>query len=257
LTERYRQPTRKTIIGVCHLAPLPGSPQAATLDRALDRALKDAKALESGGVHALIVENYGDRPFTAGRVGPETVAALTRIAAEIRKAVRIPIGINVLRNDARSALAIAHVVGAEFIRVNVLSGVYVAGEGMLVGEAAELLRYRKTLGARVQLYADVLVKHAHPLAPTPIATLARDTAYRAGADVLVVTGAETGLEPDVKTIHAIRDAVPDRPIFVGSGLTPDNMELLQEADGAIVGTYFKAGGHVDPRRVRRLMRETR
>jgi membrane complex biogenesis BtpA family protein len=252
---------KKRIIGVCHLLPLPGSPDARPLDRVLDRALADARALAQGGVDAVIVENYGDRPFSAGPVDSITVASMSVVAREIRRAVPIPIGINVLRNDARSALSIAHAVGAEFIRVNVLTGVYVAGEGMLSGDAASLLRLRKSLGSTVKIYADVLVKHAHPIAPTPVATLARDTAYRAKADVLVVTGAETGREPDIKTLQAVRAAVPDRPILVGSGLTPDSMDLLDEASGAIVGTYFKKGGRtespVDVRRVKTLVRGTR
>lgn len=252
----------KQIIGVCHLAPLPGSPAPGpTLDRVIELALKDAEALDRGGVGAIIVENYGDRPFTAGTVGPETVSALTRVALQVRRAVRIPIGINVLRNDARSGLAIAHVVGADFIRVNVISGVYVAGEGMLVGDAAGLLRYRKSLGSRVRIYADVLVKHAHPLAPAPVAALARDAAYRAMADALVVTGTETGREPDRETLRAVKEAVPDRPILIGSGLTPENVDLLSDASGAIVGTYFKIGGKttaaVDPRRVRALIARVR
>lgn len=246
---------KKQIIGVCHLAPLPGSPSAVPLKQAVERALRDARALR--GVDAVIVENFGDRPFPAGPAGPETVAAMTVAAREIQRVLRVPLGINVLRNDARSALAVAHAVGADFIRVNVLCGVYVAGEGLLTGDAAALLRFRRSLGSRVKIYADLLVKHAQPLAPAPIATLARDTAYRAMADALIVTGAETGREPDRGTLQAVRSAVPDRPILVGSGLTPDNIDLLSAADGAIVGTAFKAGGRtsapVDARRVKAFL----
>jgi membrane complex biogenesis BtpA family protein len=252
---------RKRILGVCHLLPLPGSPRARPMKQVLQRALDDARALERGGVDGIVVENYGDRPFAAGAVGPETVASMAAIASEIRRAVRPPLGVNILRNDARSAMAVAHAAGAEWIRVNVLAGAYVAGEGLLIGDAAGLLRYRESLDCRVRIFADLLVKHAQPLAPAPVESLARDLAYRAGADALIVTGAETGREPDRITLRAVRQAVPDREILVGSGLHPDNMDLLEDADGAIVGTWFKAGGRteapVDVRRVRALMRRIR
>lgn len=254
----YAIPTvAKRIIGVCHLEALPGSPRSRlSMERIEQLAVKDARALARGGVDAVIVENFGDRPF-APSVGPETVAAMTAVSREIRRAVDVPLGINVLRNDVKAALAVAHAVGAEFIRVNVLAGVYVSGEGMLVGNAAEVLRFRKSLGSRVRIYADVLVKHAQPFPAAPTSTLARDTAYRALADALIVTGPETGIEPDAKTLQAVRTAVPDRPLFIGSGLTPDTIELLAFADGAIVGTSFKSRNRVDLRRVKDLVSKIR
>lgn len=251
----------KRIIGVIHLPALPGSPKhELPVDEIVKRAVRDAKALE--GVDALIIENFGDTPFTPGTVEPQVVSVLTRVAMEVRQAANLPVGINVLRNDAVSALAVALAVGAEFVRVNVLTGVYAAGEGLLVGNAHEILRYRKRIGCSAHLFADVLVKHAQPLGPINVPQMARDTAYRGGADALVVTGTATGKEPDSETVQMIRNAVPDKPLYIGSGLTPENAgKLLRHADGAIVGTAFKAGGKVtnpvDRNRVRRLLEQIR
>ena len=71
----------------------------------IDRALADAQALIEGGLDALLVENFGDVPFAPGRAEAATVAALSVAASAIRAAwPATPLGINVLRNDARSAL---------------------------------------------------------------------------------------------------------------------------------------------------------
>lgn len=251
----------KRIIGVCHLLPLPGSPRyGGSLRRVIERAERDAKALR--GVDAIIVENYGDAPFLPDRVEPVTVAALTRVAEVVRAAARVPIGINLLRNDAVGALAIATAVEAEFIRVNVLTGVSAAGEGVLIGEAHRVLRARARWNSKAAIWADVRVKHAAPLGIQDPEVLAREAADRGGADALIVTGTATGRPPDPDSVEAVRRAVPRLPLYVGSGLTERNAEsLLRSADGAIVGSAFKRGGRaenpVDPRRVRRFLAHVR
>jgi len=77
----------RTLIGMLHLQPLPGSPRwEGSMARVIDGALADARALVEGGMDALLVENYGDAPFTAGRVAAATVAGVTAVAGEIRRA---------------------------------------------------------------------------------------------------------------------------------------------------------------------------
>ena len=113
----------RPLIGMVHLAPLPGAPLfAGTMDEVIDAALADARALLDGGCDGMLFENFGDRPFFKERVGPETVAAMTRVIAAVTSAVALPFGVNVLRNDALSALGIAAATGAAFIRVNVHTG---------------------------------------------------------------------------------------------------------------------------------------
>ncbi|WP_339911767.1 BtpA/SgcQ family protein, partial [Symmachiella dynata] len=113
----------KPIIGMLHIPPLPGAPQFGGDVAAIrDHVLRDVDALSAGGVHGLMLENFGDTPFYPGSVPPHTIAHMAALAMEVRRKSNLPLGINVLRNDGRSALAIAHAVGAQFIRVNVLCG---------------------------------------------------------------------------------------------------------------------------------------
>ncbi|NJD09452.1 MAG: BtpA/SgcQ family protein, partial [Gemmatimonadetes bacterium] len=191
---------------------------------------------------------------------PESGAALAVLAREVRGATPLPRGINVLRNDAAAALAIAAATGACFIRVNVHVGSMLTDQGKLTGRAARTLRLRAALGVPVAILADVLVKHAvAPPGLTPAAA-ARDTWYRGLADALVVTGAATGAATDLARIHEVRTAVPGAPLFVGSGVNADSVAgLLAETDGAIIGSAFEHGGRagagVDAERARRLMEQ--
>src|SRR5436305_9160046 len=113
----------RPLFGMVHLAPLPGAPLfGGSLDAVIDAALADARALRDGGADGLVFENFGDRPFFKDRVEARTVAAMTRVIIDVTQEVGIPFGVNVLRNDAASALAIAAATGAAFIRVNVHTG---------------------------------------------------------------------------------------------------------------------------------------
>src|SRR5438067_2116303 len=118
----------KPIIGMLHLDALPGSPlYAGSTQKLREVILDDARKLADGGVHGLMIENFGDTPFFPGRVPSHVVAHMTAIAAEVKRVVpNLPLGINVLRNDGLSALSIAHAVGADYIRVNVLCGARLA-----------------------------------------------------------------------------------------------------------------------------------
>ena len=254
--------TPKPLIGMIHLPPLPGSPRykGEGISGAVNVALRDAKALQKGGIDGLLIENYGDLPFKPTPTDPETVASMTAIGQEVSKQVDLPVGVNVLRNGAISALAIAHVIRARFIRVNVFTESLITDQGIINTCAHDLMRFRKQLGASdIAIFADVRSKHAVPLASRPVEESARDAAYRGLADALIVTGLHTGAEPDRDQLHRIRVSVPDRPILVGSGLTGRNVaKLLREADGAIVGTYLKENGviekPVDEARVKELVR---
>jgi hypothetical protein len=248
------------LIGMVHVAPLPGSPRwAGSMERVVDAAVADARALVEGGMDALLVENYGDAPFTPGRVEAATVAALAVVAGAVRRALPgTPLGVNVLKNDARAALAVACAVGARFIRVNVHAGAVVADQGLVQSDAHATLRERRLLGADVQILADVGGKHAVPLAPVDLEQHARDLVHRGLADGLVVSGQATGAATALADVKRVRGAVPHVRVLVGSGATPDTVaDLLSVADGVIVGTALKRNGDVtapvDRERVRRLV----
>ena len=242
-----------------HLLPLPGAPRYdGSMQQVLDRAARDARALADGGVDGIIVENYGDAPFFPDVVAPVTVAALTRAIEDVRRAVRLPIGVNVLRNDAMAALSVAAVTGAQFIRVNVHTGALLTDQGWITGRAGETLRLRKALDAPVAIYADVLVKHAVPPAGLTIEDAARDAFLRGGADALIVSGTATGAPADIEDVRRVRHALPAAPIWIGSGVTVASVAaLLEVADGVIVGSALqqdgRAGAEVVTDQVRRLV----
>lgn len=251
----------RVVIGMCHLQALPGSPRygGRTAD-VLDAALRDVEALTRGGVHAIMIENFGDAPFYPERAPACVVAHMTAIAARIRSATDVPIGINVLRNDGRSALAVAHAVGARFIRVNVLSHARVADQGVIQAIAHDLLRERAWLAAGdVRIMADVDAKESTPLGvPLPIEDEVDDAIHRGLADAVIVSGANTGAGANLEKVRRARPAAGSTPLFIGSGIRPETVaEFAPWVDGFIVGTSLKrdsvSDAPVDVERVRALL----
>lgn len=244
--------TSPTLIGVVHLAPLPGAPRAAvSMDTIVADAIRDAVEYERAGFDAVIVENFGDAPFYPGPVPPETLAALSIVANAVRSTIQIPTGVNCLRNDGLGAMAIAAAARLQFIRINVLSGAVLADQGIVISNAHDVLRARARLAPNVKILADVAVKHARPLADRPVEDEARDLVHRALADAVIVSGSHTGDAPGVdfvrRVVRAVRGAVP---VLIGSGLSASNVAEFFTKDrfadglpagvaGAIVGTSVK------------------
>ncbi|MFX0096545.1 MAG: BtpA/SgcQ family protein [Candidatus Hodarchaeota archaeon] len=250
----------KAVIGMVHLLPLPGSPQTVSLDTVLKQALDDTKALELGGVDALLIENFGDLPYCPDQVGAETVAAMTYIVSKIAEQTSLPFGINVLRNDGIAALSITSVCSGHFIRVNVLTGVYITDQGIIKGQAYRILRHRTLLNSEVLIFADIHVKHAIPIPKSPIERTARETVNRGLADAVIVTGEETGKPPSLDDVKSVRKSLQKTPILIGSGVDINNIEtFLDLTDGVIVGTSFKVDNDakkpVDIARVRNFMKK--
>jgi membrane complex biogenesis BtpA family protein len=256
----------KPVIGMLHLPPLPGAPlHRDDLPNIRDRLLRDVAALLEGGVNGLMMENFGDVPFYPGRVPAAVVAHVTALAVEVRRAApNVPLGINILRNDGQSALAVAHAAGAQFIRVNVLCGARVTDQGVIQGIAHDLLRERAILGAAdsIRILADVDVKHSAPLARRDLADEVDDTIERGLADGLIVSGAGTGKPTDPAHVAGVKQRAGDVPVFIGSGASIDTVQsYLSHCDGFIVGTTFKRDGiatnEVDPARVREFMQRVK
>lgn len=239
----------KPVIGMLHAPPLPGSPGfAGDFQAAIDHVLRDADTLCAGGVNGLMLENFGDTPFYPARVPQIVIAALGRLAAEIRRQTPLPLGFNVLRNDGLAALALATTHSADMIRVNVLCGARVTDQGLVSGIAHDLLRERATLHApQIRILADVDVKHSAPLGPErPLADEVADLVQRGHADAVIVSGRGTGAAVDPNKLRAVKEAAANTPTLVGSGATATTArELATVADAFIVGTSLKKGG--DPR----------
>ncbi|MEZ4302210.1 MAG: BtpA/SgcQ family protein [Polyangiaceae bacterium] len=237
------------LTGVLHLPPLPGSPRfAGDLAAIAARSAEEAALLETAGFDAVIVENFGDAPFFPGRVDPITVAAMTTCALAVRAAApRLALGINVLRNDAESALAVAACTGATMVRVNVHSGARITDQGVIQGAAHQTVRLRRALGAEhIALLCDVDVKHSASLAARPIEEEAEEVAARGLADAVLVTGTGTGRGVDPEHLRRVASAV-HVPILVASGSTIEALASLRPAHGVIVGTALRKSGRAgDP-----------
>ncbi len=240
----------KALIGMVHVGALPGTPRASeSLDALADRAAEETALLAQAGFDALIIENMHDRPYLRRNVGPEIVAAMTRIGLAVRRAVgALPLGVQILAGANREALAIAHAIGAQFIRAEGFVFAAVADEGLIEeADAGPLLRYRRSIGADgIAVFADIKKKHsAHAItADVDIAATARAAEFFA-ADGLIVTGAATGQPTSLDDLAAVRGA-SSLPVLVGSGANPENLaDLLARADGVIAGSCLKQDGRWD------------
>lgn len=218
------------------------------MDEVLDTAADDAEVLVAAGFRSLMVENFGDVPFFADDVPAETVAAMALAVSRVAE-TGVAVGVNVLRNDAMAALGIAAATGARFVRVNVITGVMYTDQGPIVGKAAQIARARASLAPGVEVWADVMVKHAVAPPGTDPGQMALETIERAGADALIVSGAGTGAELNVAEAQAVRDAMPDDTRLVaGSGVTADNLDrILGVVDTVIVGSNLKVDGDPNKR----------
>ena len=256
-------PTKNPIIGVVHLLPLPTSARwGGSLKAVIERAEQEATALAAGGIDGIIVENFFDAPFTKDQVNPAVISAMTLIVDRLMNLVVVPVGINLLRNDAKGALAIASCVNAQFIRVNVLNGIMATDQGLIEGNAHEILRFRRELGSDIAIFADVLVKHARPLGTPNLTTAVQDTIERSLADAVILSGWATGSPPTIEDLELATAAAKGTPVLIGSGANWDNIgQLMQAADGAIVASSLKRQGMIhetiDPIRVAQFIEAAR
>lgn len=235
----------RPIIGMVHLRPLPESPGFdGDLDAIYAQAGADAQALLAAGVDALIVENLGDEPYLIGEPTAAQMAVMANAAAHIRAMTDRPLGINVQFNAWQSEIALAYACRAQFVRVEVFVDTVISAQGTVQPCSAQITRYRKQLGADVQLWADVQTKYTQNVLPQAITQSALD-AQAAGASVLIVTGAATGQATPLEAVAEVKGAV-SVPVVVGSGTTTANVgHVLQIADGAIVGSALKVGGRAE------------
>ena len=253
----------KALIGMVHLPALPGAGRPfRDLSEVIDRAARESLVLKQAGFDMVMVENFGDAPFRTTTVEPHTVAAMILCVKAVVRECGLPVGVNVLRNDPFAALAIASVGGARAIRVNVHMGVYATDQGFIEGRTADTLLYRQRLGADIEIWADVHVKHARPLHQPDIALAAEELIDRGQADTVIVSGSTTGRAADLEDLKRVKAAVGKSRVFVGSGVTAANVKpYLEHCDGVIVGSDLKRDGKASntlcPDRVRTFVEAAR
>ncbi len=253
--------TAKPIIGMAHLPALPGTPlydAAGGMAKVRDWVRRDLVALQEGGIDAVMFCNENDRPYTLD-ADVASVAGLADTIASLRGELSVPFGVDVLW-DPRATLAVAAASGAAFAR-EIFTGAFAGDFGLWVRSAGDAFRYRRQLGAEgVRLLFNINAEFAAPLAPRPLAEVARSIVFSSNPDALCVSGPITGQPVDVSGLANVVTAVASSgvPVLVNTGFRADQAEaLLRHADGAVVGSSLKREGvtwnPVEVQRVRELM----
>jgi uncharacterized protein len=250
----------KPLVAMIHLPPLPGAGNydGAPVRAIADRAMREAEMLADAGFDALLIQNTHDRPSSV--VAPaETLTAMTAVAEAVSRVVPCPLGINIHKNDGPGAVAVAHAVGAAFVRVKVLVGATLGPEGIIQGNADAVIRLRNRLQAHIEVWADLGELTSMPVVNVAIDVLADWTARFGSADRLIVT--ETDVARSASAVSAARKGT-SVPILIGGRSDPGSIALaLASSDGVIVGSYLHAGGktanELDPQRVRDLIQAAR
>lgn len=238
---------KKSIIGMIHVDPLPGTPKfKGTMPDIIAKAREEALIYKDAGVDMLALENMHDVPYLNRRVGPEIIAAMAVVGYEIKNATGLRCGVQILAGANLAALAVAQAAGLDFIRAEGFVFAHVADEGIIDASAGEMLRYRRRIEAGdILVLTDIKKKHSsHAItADVDIVEAARAAEFFL-SDGVIVTGLATGVEADVEELKRVRAAV-DIPVLVGSGVTLENVDrYLADADALIIGSYFKQGGHL-------------
>ena len=235
----------RALIGTIHAQALPGTPASRlAVSEIAKAAAAEAEMYAAAGFHGLILENTHDRPYVkAAAIGPEIVAAMSIVGAEIRRASALPLGIQVLAGANRAAIAVAHACGAAFVRVEGFVFAHVADEGLIESSAGDLLRYRRAIGADgVLVFADIKKKHsAHAItADVDIAETAKAAEFFS-VDGVIVSGMATGSPADPADVQAVSGVV-GVPTIIGSGITAANLASYRGADAFIIGSSVKSDG---------------
>jgi hypothetical protein len=236
------------VIVPIHLPALPGAPlyDETSVGDIANKAARDAVMLADMGVDGIIIENEGDKLYLK-KVEPETIAAMAVIAKAVKDVVKdIPIGINILQSDHIADLAVCKAVDAKFIRAGYFTEAAIVDVGIMEGDGARALRYRKNLSIDSKIFADVQIKHSYPLARRPLLDAVEHAYDRGLVDAVIITGEKTGGEADVEQLQQIKDTRPDIPLIVGSGVTIENLErYVDYIDAIIVGTSLHIDGKLD------------
>ena len=248
----------RALIGVVHLQALPGTPASQhSVAEITSVAVDEARIYQEAGFHGLMIENTHDRPYLKAGAGPEIVAAMSVIGAEVRRTVALPLGIQILAGANTHAVAVALACDASFVRVEGFVFAHVADEGLIESSAGALLRYRRAIGAdHIRVFADIKKKHsAHAItADVDIVETAKAAEFFT-VDGVIVTGLATGEPAEPGEVAAVAGAV-SVPTLVGSGLTAENINNFSKADAFIVGSSIKKDGHwsnpIDPERAQKL-----
>jgi len=170
--------SRKPIIAMIHLAPLPGSPlydRAGGMQKIVEDSARDIEALQEGGVDAVMFGNEGDRPYLL-KASAESLAAMAFAVGALKPLIKVPFGVNYLW-DPVATVGLAVASGARFAR-EIFTGVYDSDMGLWQPDAAAALRLRADCGrADLKLMFNINAEFAAPVGARPIAARAKSAVF--------------------------------------------------------------------------------
>jgi len=249
----------KPIIAMCHFKALPGDPgydPQKGMEAIVEAARADLRALQNGGVDAIMFSNETSLPYLT-KVEPITTACMARVVAELRSEIKVPFGVNVLW-DATASIDLAVATGAQFVR-EIFTGVYASDFGMWNTNCGEIIRHQYAVhGQHVKLFFNIVPESAVYLAARQVVEIAKSTVFVAKPDAICISGLTAGAETSTATLRQVKEAIPDTVVFANTGVRLANVEqMLSIADGAIIGTTFKRDSYiwnaVEEARVREFM----
>lgn len=252
----------KFLAAMIAVRALPGSPMyEGNNEKVVKQALMDLELYKKAEVDSVILENDHDLPYIKDPISKNAFELFVKVAKEVRKSFKGPVGIQVLEGNHMQALEIAKLTDLDFLRVEAYVFAHVGGAGIIEGCAGKLLRRRKELKAEhIKVFADVKKKHCSQGLTTDLSIT--DEIHQAEfflVDGIVVTSKFTGTQPKKSDLVKARKATK-LPILVGSGMEPENIKnYLPLADGFIVGSTFRKDGKfledIDPNRLNRFMKK--
>jgi membrane complex biogenesis BtpA family protein len=222
----------------------------------VESARKNLKALQAGGVDAIMFSNEVSLPYLT-KVETITTACMARVIAELRREISVPFGVNVLWDPAAS-IDLAVATGGQFVR-EIFTGVYASDYGMWNTDCGAVIRHQHAVhGQHVKLLFNIVPESAVYMAERHIVDIAKSTVFVSKPDALCVSGITAGAEASLDTLRQVKAAVPETIVLANTGVRLSNVEeMLAVADGAIVGTTFKQEGYiwndVDTERVKEFM----
>ncbi len=230
----------KRIFGMIHLSG--DCADSSNIHRALD----EINIYKDHGLYGCIIENY----FSSDS---EIEEVLQNLYIKDFK-----IGINVLPNDYVRAFELAGKYDVDFIQFDYISGTYKPKsmyELHIKLDLEDYLYHRSLIKKRnVKIFGGVWPKYYTPIESSNLV----DDIYLAEiiCDAIVVTGAGTGKETPIDKIKNFNEIINNKvPLIIGAGLNHNNLDQLQYANGAIVGSAFKynINDKVEPYLVRTFM----
>lgn len=207
----------KPVIGMLHLK---GDARRSAVDRAMD----EARIYRRWGVDAVLVENY----FGSEQDCRQVLKLLGHEGGFLY-------GVNIL-GDFRHGFALAREYGASFVQLDSVCGHLPAAQDAWFA--------RELDGLRASFDGAVLGGVRFKYQPVRSGRTEEEDLRlgMARCDAIVVTGAGTGVKTPQEKLSRFRRTVGSFPLLVGAGCTLETVgETFAQADGVIVGSYFKEG----------------